>query len=135
QSGFEVAMSTYGGTITGGISLVGTPQNPATVTASGYITNTTTLHSGDAVYGNTATAWNITNLGIIKATGTYSSGLDLRAGGSITNASGALIAGVYNGIAIRGNTGTVTNSGTIKGTGAFGYGVYLKAGGTVTNNS
>lgn len=63
-------MSYYNGTITNGIVLAGTPQNPATVAAGGYITNTTTVNNGDAVYGNTAAAWNITNLGSIKATGT-----------------------------------------------------------------
>src|SRR5436190_9320001 len=118
-------MSSYSGTITGGIFLLGTPQNPATVTASGYITNTTTLNSGDALYGNTAAAWSITNLGRIKATDTASNALDLRAGGSVTNATAVLIAGVVNGIWINGTAGTVANSGTIQGTGTFSDGIDL----------
>jgi hypothetical protein len=38
-----------------------TAQNPATLAAGGYITNNTTLHFGDAVYGTNAAAWNFTN--------------------------------------------------------------------------
>jgi fibronectin-binding autotransporter adhesin len=113
-----------------------TTQNPATVVAFAYVTNTTTLHSGDAIYGTTAAAWNITNLGTIRATATASSGLALEAGGTVTNAASARIAGVVNGVYIGGSAGTVTNSGTILSSGTAGAatGVVLKAGGTIINS-
>src|SRR5690242_19376266 len=48
--------ATYNGTITIGIALTGTSQNPATIGAGGYVTNTTTHHGGDAIYGGSAAA-------------------------------------------------------------------------------
>ncbi len=59
--------ATVNGTYTGGIVLSNpTIQNPTTVTAIGYVTNTTAAHNGDAVYGTTAAAWNVSNYGTLK---------------------------------------------------------------------
>ncbi len=135
----------YTGTYTGGIVLSNpTVQNPTTVTATGYVTNTTTAHNGDAVYGTTAAAWNFTNLGTLNATGALSDGVFLSAGGTVTNgASGsasALIEG-YDGVRISGpsstpgNFGTILNFGTIESTG-IGFGaqaVDLLYGGRLVN--
>lgn len=121
-----------------GIALTGTPQNPATIAAGALITNTTGSFQGDAVYGNTVAAWQITNYGTVSATDTASSGMDLRAGGSVANAAGPQITGDSNGIYIAGSTGTVTNSGTISATGPIigkGNGVRLTVGGIVTNGA
>src|SRR4029077_18568598 len=112
----------YTGTYTGGIVLSNpTTQNPTTVAATGYVTNTTTAHNGDAVYGTNAAAWNFTNLGTLNATGTLSDGVQLTAGGTVTNgASGstaAMITGVVDGVIISGSAWTVINFGTVASTG------------------
>src|SRR5437870_13233382 len=104
-------MSTYGST-TAGITLTLASQNPATIVAGAYVTNDTTLQSGDAVYGSSAAAWNISNYGTIKATGANSSGVRLENGGNVTNVAGAQIAGVAAGVFIAGSIGSVSNSGT-----------------------
>ncbi len=106
-------MSSYSGTITTGIVLTNpATQNPATVTAGGYVTNTTTAQQGVAVYGNNAAAWNFTNYGTINATSTASVGLALKFGGNVTNAAGALIAGIETGVYLRGDIRSLANSGT-----------------------
>ena len=112
-------------------------QNPATVVAGAYVTNTTTRYQGDAVYGGSAAAWNFTNLGKINTPGADAAGVFLSAGGIVTNGApattSALISGTPAGVEITGSTGTVTNFGTISAT-AFA-GVYLRAGGIVTNGA
>src|SRR5438309_1577188 len=115
-------MSTFAST-TVGITLTLTSQNPATIVAGAYVTNNTTLQSGDAVYGSTAAAWNISNYGTIKATGANSSGVRLENGGTVTNVAGAQISGLADGVVIAGGTGSISNSGTIRGTGTAGYGI------------
>jgi hypothetical protein len=124
-------MSTYiSTTVTSGISLTGTPQNPVTIGVKGLVTNTS---NANAIYGNSVTAWDIINSGTVEDTaGTLSSGIFLEAGGTLTNAGSALIAGSANGAYIQGD-GTVTNSGVIQAVGTNGIGLVLGAGGTVTN--
>jgi hypothetical protein len=130
------ASAYYNETITTGIVLNNpATQNPATLAAGGYITNTTTVHNGDAVYGTTAGAWDFINYGTIKGKGANSSGIDLLAGGSVTNGAGGAISGAYRGVFIGGGAGTLSNSGVIRGTGAYGVGAYLGGGGTVVNGA
>ncbi len=115
-------------TITHGITLAtsGAYASPLTITASGAVE----AGSGDAIYGANTQAWTVSNAGTITATGT-SDGIDLRLGGSVTDASTGSIASSYTGISIEGSSGTVTNFGTI--TGSTEDGVELTAGGSVTN--
>jgi hypothetical protein len=130
-------VSTISTTISQGITLgpaasPGTYTSPLTITSSGAVRTT----SGDAIYGPASAAWTVQNYGSVTDTGTTGSGIELLAGGYISNiGSSALIQG-YNGIDVTGTYGTVVNSGTIKGsltTGNNAYGVRLNAGGTVFN--
>ena len=103
--------------------------------------------SGVGVYGSSAQSWAVTNKGAISG-GLY--GVELTAGGSVTNKAGATISGghvnvvtgayggnyYYNfggGIKIAGGAGTVTNAGAINSPGL--YGVELTGGGSVTNKA
>jgi hypothetical protein len=126
--------TTIFGTVTTGVTLTTAYQNPLSVTANSYVTNTA---GGDAVYGNTAAAWTVSNLGTINGTGTSGTGILLRAGGNVTNgASGStigLIKGYFEGVVIEGSPGTVANFGTITSTRTNGAAIDLVAGGSVTN--
>ena len=130
--------STFSSTSTG-ISLSVAAQNPVTIVSGAIVTNTTTAHYGDALYGSPAAAWTIGNFGTLNATGAASSGLDLRSDGTVTNAASARITGVVNGIVVRGDAGTVNNAGTVSGTGTSGTagrGIYLyTSSGFVSNAS
>ncbi len=86
--------------------------------------------NGDGISGGLI-PWTIQNHGTIVASSTAGIGVDLTAGGSVTNAAFASISGGANGVAIYGSLGTVVNSGSIDG--SAGIGVVLGAGGTVTN--
>ncbi|HLY46945.1 MAG TPA: hypothetical protein VKQ73_15290, partial [Stellaceae bacterium] len=127
-------MSTYIDTSTSvGLVLSGTPQNPVTIGSSGTIAvgSAATAHNGDAIYGNSVTAWTVSNFGTVKAAAAASTGIELVAGGTVTNAVGALIAGAANGIRLAGSADLVSNAGAITAT--SGAGVYLAAGGRVSN--
>src|SRR5947209_18234531 len=103
-------MSTFSGVTTNGIVLgSGTYSNPLTVTAPGYVGNTSTPISnhGDAIYGAAGTAWTLSNFGTIRGTAvTNAYGIDLRGGGSVTNGSAvstaAQITGQSRGVWISG---------------------------------
>ena len=150
----------FAGAYFGGIVLSNaTAQNPATIAVGGYVGNTGTAaaHNGDAIYGAPVAAWTVYNYGTIisnrGASFTYSVGIDLRGGGSVTNGSAGSIAGQLVGIGIKGGAGTVANLGTISGNsvgieiaggagtianfgtiaGTTSIGVFLTAGGSVTN--
>src|SRR4029079_17498076 len=99
--------NTLRGTYAGGIVLsTPTIQNPSTVAATGYVTNNTPNYNGDAVYGTNAAAWDFTNLGTVEATGQFSNGVHLIAGGRVANGAGGLISGPENGVLITGGAGT-----------------------------
>src|SRR5579862_3666447 len=128
-------MSTYvGGTYSIGLVLSGTPQNPVTIGQYGVIAvgSAATAYNGDAIYGNSITAWTVSNFGIVSAAAAAATGIDLFAGGTVTNAAGALVTGAANGVRLAGSAGLVTNAGVITGT--SGAGVDLVAGGRISNS-
>ncbi|MBV9825120.1 MAG: hypothetical protein JO001_05540, partial [Alphaproteobacteria bacterium] len=112
-----------------------TVQNPTTITAGSYVTNQTTAHAGDAIYGTSAAAWRLTNSGIVNGTTqTSADGVRLVNGGTVTNVN--FIAGSFDGVQVDGATASVANSGTIVATGTgFANAVQFASGaiGTVNN--
>ncbi len=128
-----MAGTIYSGTYVSGIVLSNSAtQQPATIASGAYISNNLgPSYSGDAVYGKSGTAWNVTNNGTVFTSYPVGSGIELKSGGTVTNAASASITGHNEGVAIGGTVGAVTNLGTISGTN--GNGVYLAAGGRVTN--
>ncbi|HVH74502.1 MAG TPA: hypothetical protein VM755_06265 [Stellaceae bacterium] len=106
-------------------------QNPATITATGTVTN----KSGSiAVFGTGGYDWTLTNLGYIDGT---AFGVSLTAGGVVVNGTPdpapGYIEGNIDGVKITGGAGTVGNYGTIIG--ETGDGVYLGDGGSVVNGT
>src|SRR5206468_11340387 len=69
--------SVFTSTSTGIVLSNPTTQNPATLLAGNTVTNTTTAHSGDGVFGTGAAAWTFTNLGTISATQATANGIEL----------------------------------------------------------
>ena len=129
-------MTTFSGSHTTGIVLdpAAGVTNPVTIATGAYISaNLTPSYSGDAVYGKSGTAWNVTNNGTVFTSYPSGSGIVLAAGGIVTNSATASITGNQDGVGIDGAIGTVTNLGKIGG--AHHNGVNLGAGGTVTNGS
>jgi hypothetical protein len=125
-------MSFYSGTISGGVVLSGSAQNPLTISSYTYVTNTTSRYSGDGIYGTNAAVWGVTNLGRINAPETGAAGVFLAAGGTVTNGAAtttsALIAGESLGVALFGAV-AVGNFGTIQGTGSNGIGILSRGNG------
>jgi hypothetical protein len=109
---------TYSGTYSNGIVLTNfAVNNPVRVTG--------TVDGGthDGVHGS-ADPWSVTNTGVI--TSRSANGVDLTAGGSVSNS------GSIEGVRIVGAFGSVTNAGSIIGAGP---GVVLDPGGTITNDA
>ena len=135
-------MTTISASSTIGIVLAApTYANPVYIGPSVIIISSTT---GYALYGTSATAWTITNQGTIEANGPNlfaPAGIELGAGGSVTNQSSAVITGYSAIVDIAGAAFapgaalTVVNAGLIEGTGARGDGISSAAGGLITNLS
>jgi Ca2+-binding RTX toxin-like protein len=116
-----------------GIQLTNTlTQRPAFIAATATVDGGIGVHGlsqkGQADYNF---SWSIDNFGVIKASGTSSSGIILDAGGFITNSR--YVSGARYGALIR-QSGTVTNSGTVVASATGGNGVDLAGGGSVTNS-
>ena len=130
-----------------------TPGNNPITFAAGTTINTTATPGSNAIYGNAAAQWTLTNsagsvvsgalngIALISLStvtnagsisGTNSAGVLLSAGGSVTNLAGGTITSASYGVYIDNAAGTVTNAGSISGT---NVGVNLNAGGSVTNQA
>jgi hypothetical protein len=88
---FQITITTplgpnFGSTSAGVVRFNPPLQNPATIVAGAYVTNTTAADTGDAVYGTSATAWTLTNDGTVAATSAGAVGIQFAAGGTVVNA-------------------------------------------------
>ncbi len=149
-----VAVSNSGGTsavYVSGAAYRFTVRNDGTIDASGVgvylapggsVTNATaaSITAYDVGVSISGTVGVVVNEGTIAIQGTFGNGtlalagVDLSAGGAVTNASGGSIVGYQAGVTISGGAGAVVNDGSIAG-GKLGggCGVSLAAGGSVTN--
>jgi len=133
-----VFLQNQAGTVTnaGFISGTGTQGTGVYLENNGNVTNTSTgtitgQKFGAFIEGGFGT---LANYGSISGA-TYD-GVILGLGGIITNAAGASISSVNNGIYVKYRaSGTVTNSGTVSASGTSGAGIDLGDGGVVTNTS
>ena len=122
-------MATFSGTYTNGIVLSNpATQNPATVTATGYLSK----YNGAALLGAAGTAWTIDNLGTVAGKGPAGNGIVLDGGGTIVNgqsgSSAGLIGGANDAVSIAGGPASLANYGTISGI------VLLQSTATVVNS-
>ncbi len=133
-------------------------NNPITFGSGTYINTPNVFTSAQiAVNGASGTSWDVTNQGKIQggagillgttsstvvnsgtvtALGLYRGAVFLGGGGSVTNLSGARIAGYVSGVEITGGSGMVTNAGVIAGTGpgGLGTGIVVDNGQTTVDN-
>ena len=141
-------MKTYTGTYLDGIVLSNpATDDPATITATGYVTNNTATHNYDAIYGAPGYAWTVVEPWDDRGRHAHRrlrtihpprEGIHLMAGGVVINGqSGSRVGsieGQFAGVHIEGGIGSVTNYGTIASSGSdFTDGVLLQEGGSVTN--
>jgi hypothetical protein len=134
------------GTVSGDIAVSGYGGGDLT---NGAVDDVAALIEGDTGVAMGKAAGRIVNFGTIESTdlppangGQYgSTGVDLEAGGRVTNGAtddtAALIKGYEAGLSVGGAAGTITNFGTITALGEHGrgYGVYLISGGQLTNGA
>lgn len=136
-----------GTAVTGPVTLDAKFSNPLVVWAAGSVTSTGA--GADGVDGAAGTKWGVYNYGQISSasgtaimlkgaaivenwggiSGVY--GVDLRAGGTVTNFKGATLAGTVTGLRFAGAKGVLNNAGSITGPGT--YAVAMGRGGSVTN--
>lgn len=117
--------------ITAGFFLTDPAQNPATIAAGEYVTNTSSAFGGDAVYGSNAAIWELTNDGTISAAAGH--GVRFANGGTINN-HGTISSASSNGINIGGSAAsTIVNYGLIENFTTSTAALYIASGGVVTN--
>jgi hypothetical protein len=134
--GAGVSIAHASGNVTNDGAISGAAYGVA-MAAGGSVTNTASINGGEDGVIITGAVGGLTNSGQIIAT--VDDGVGFFAGGTVTNATGALIQGAGSdgaGVFITGGNGTVSNSGTISTTGSR-FGVLLTGGssGSVTNNA
>ena len=127
-------MTTITASTTIGVHLTSaTFVNPVLVNPGVTISTT-----GDAIAAS-AGSWTLQNKGRISGAGAFANGIDLSAGGAVTNFATGLVTGSSDGVRINGAAGVVVNYGSIAGlaTGPvyYGFGVDLQHGGAITNKS
>src|SRR5579863_810686 len=114
--------TTFRGTYTTTQVLSGPPAtyNPVTVAATGLIEVNSTSAYTVGIDGANGFPWTLTNLGTVESIGSLGLGIELSAGGIVTNgpfgATAALIQGSAIGVEINSSAGTVVNYGTIVST-------------------
>lgn len=123
---------TTGGTINNSATISATNGNTIELPGGGTVNN---LASGTISAAGSSTSVFISGaLGTVSNAGTIVAPINITAGGSVTNDSGATISATANGsvaVTVRGGTTgrTITNSGTIKSTGTgFATGVEIGTG-------
>jgi hypothetical protein len=145
---------TISSAVTGPLSLAAT-NTPLTITGAGSVK--ATASGADAIDGGSGVAWSINNSGSVASSQRYGIslhgagssvvnsgsisgysgaggyGLELDAGGTVTNTSTGYITGGEDGIIVNGAAGTINNSGQIVST--FDDGASLFGGGSVINNA
>jgi len=113
----DIGIQLGGGDITnaGSIVGVGVDEFGVSMSAAGNLSNKSGGYIGATGAGGEAVAAtaraSVTNAGRING----AVGVDLMAGGTVSNARKGVIAGVLDGVKLEGDAGTVTNSGTITG--------------------
>jgi len=127
-------------TDSGTLTNTGSLSGKLSLAAGGVLTNASTgtisLSSGSLITGLAGGVSTVVNAGTIAVSQTSAGfGIDLTAGGSVTNQSTGLIAG-YVALYATGAAATVVNAGILSGgtTGNAG-GIVLNDGGTITNQS
>src|SRR5580698_9481039 len=117
---------TLSGTYSNGYVLADATLNP--VTNLGTILFGSSVNAA-ALEGDTVAAWTLLNQGTIN--GKPANGVDLLAGGTVTNASGGWIGGGY-GVKIQYDPGSVLNAGDITAN-PTNAAISLLDGGSATN--
>jgi hypothetical protein len=153
--GTDIVVHTAFGSYANSLTLL---VNPTTIGSLASIAGTSANAVG--VAGPLGTNWTLTNLGTVSESGTASIGVSFASAGTITNATGGIIAageqagsdvgvslaaggyvnsqsgGTITGsiaIQVSGAAATIMNAGSIAGSDFFGAGITLGAGGSVTN--
>jgi hypothetical protein len=126
------------GTFSGYTNLTYTlTTNPTTITSAGTIDVNSTSTYARGIFGASGVAWTLTNLGTVESIGSLGIGINLQAGGFVTNGTNGSTAGYVEGtsagIEMGGNIGTtktVINYGRIKAvsTGSNAEGVFFYNG-------
>ena len=122
--------TTINSTLSVGIKITQSDQNPVVVTAQGTIVT----DGNYAIYDATGTAGQITNHGLLDSKSASGTGVEEAAAKSTLTNYGVITAG-GSGAYMIGAGAVVTNLGTITGQGTSGDGVALANGGSITNGT
>ena len=136
-----LSISANGGSTSGGPSTV---DNAGTITSAGGFNDAIILGLGGTVTNRSTGTISATGVGVAGDTNPTtvnnfgqildaSTGVGLSAGGTVTNALGAVISSSSRAVDISGGVGVVVNSGSMLA--SVGRAIQLQAGGSVTNTS
>ena len=136
-----LSISANGGSTTGGPSTV---DNAGTIISAGGFNDAIILGLGGTVTNRSTGTISATGVGVAGDTNPTivnnfgqildaSTGIGLSAGGTVTNALGAVISSSSRAVDISGGVGVVVNSGSMLA--SVGRAIQLQAGGSVTNTS